>query len=154
MSACAGRHFDLTHRIGPGEKKEDIPMAKFRLGKTELMVEKQGFGCLPIQRCTKEEAAALLRRAVDGGMNYFDSARGYSDSEEKIGYALHDVRDRIYLATKSHAQTGKELTAHLEPSRYIGCCPRQVEDFLANYIRPVLAQYPEALNEKQTELKV
>jgi len=56
-------------------------MAKFRLGKTELMVEKQGFGCLPIQRCTKEEAAALLRRAVDGGMNYFDSARGYSDSE-------------------------------------------------------------------------
>ena len=53
-------------------------MAKFRLGKTELIVEKQGFGCLPIQRCTKEEAAALLRRAVDGGMNYFDSARGYS----------------------------------------------------------------------------
>ena len=91
-------------------------MAKFRLGKTELMVEKQGFGCLPIQRCTREEAAALLRRAVDGGMNYFDSARGYSDSEEKIGYALHDVRDRIYLATKSHAQTGKELTAHLETS--------------------------------------
>ena len=58
-------------------------MAKFRLGKTELMVEKQGFGCLPIQRCTKEEAAALLRRAVDGGMNYFDSARGYSDRRRK-----------------------------------------------------------------------
>ena len=50
--------------------------------------------------------------------------------------------------------TEAELTAHLEPSRYIGCCPRQVEDFLVNCIRPVLAQYPEALNEKQTELKV
>ena len=48
----------------------------------------------------------------------------------------------------------QELTAHLEPSRYIGCCPRQVEDFLVNCIRPVLAQYPAALNEKQTELKV
>lgn len=91
-------------------------MAKIRLGKTELLVEKQGFGCLPIQRCTKEEAAALLRRAVEGGMNYFDTARSYSDSEEKMGYALNGLRDRVYLATKSHAKTGEEMTQHLETS--------------------------------------
>ena len=89
-------------------------MAKFRLGKTELMVEKQGFGCLPIQRCTKEEAAALLRRAVDGGMNYFDSARGYSDSEEKIGEALSDRRDKIYIASKTHAKTPADFWEDLE----------------------------------------
>ena len=91
-------------------------MAKFRLGKTELMVEKQGFGCLPIQRCTRQEAAALLRRAVDGGINYFDTARSYTDSEEKMGYALKGVRDKIWLATKSHAQTGQALMADLETS--------------------------------------
>ena len=55
-------------------------------GHTELVVNKQSFGCLPIQRITKEEAAALLRRAYDGGMNYFDTARAYSDSEEKDVY--------------------------------------------------------------------
>ena len=61
---------------------------------------------------------------------------------------------QLIAADPLFGMTEAELTAHLEPSRYIGCCPRQVEDFLANCIRPVLAQYPEALNEKQTELKV
>ena len=56
-------------------------MTTVRLGRTELVVNKQSFGCLPIQRITKEEAVALLRRAYDGGMNYFDTARAYSDSE-------------------------------------------------------------------------
>ena len=63
-------------------------MHKIELGSTGIIIEKNGFGCLPIQRITKEEAAHLLRKAYDGGMNFFDTARAYSDSEEKVGYAL------------------------------------------------------------------
>lgn len=91
-------------------------MATITLGKTGLQVEKNGFGCLPIQRVTKEEAAYLLRKAVDGGMNYFDTARSYTDSEEKVGYAFEGIRDKVILATKSHAQTGEEMKEHLETS--------------------------------------
>ena len=91
-------------------------MANMTLGKTGLVIEKNGFGCLPIQRVTKEEAARLLRKAVDGGMNYFDTARSYSDSEEKMGYAFAGIRDKVVLATKSHAKTGAEMKRHLETS--------------------------------------
>ena len=58
------------------------------LGRTGLTVNKNGFGALPIQRVSREEAARLLTRALEGGMTFFDTARAYSDSEEKIGYAL------------------------------------------------------------------
>ena len=58
------------------------------LGRTGIIVNKNGFGALPIQRIGKEEAAVLLKKAYDGGIRYFDTARAYSDSEEKIGYAL------------------------------------------------------------------
>lgn len=78
-------------------------MELMRLGKTELMVNKNGFGALPIQRISKEESTAILRKAYENGINYFDTARMYSDSEAKIGYALGDVRDKIYLATKTAA---------------------------------------------------
>lgn len=91
-------------------------MTPITLGKTGIVVEKNGFGCLPIQRVSKEEAARLLRKAVDGGMNYFDTARSYSDSEEKVGYAFRGLRDKVILATKSHAQTGAEMKEHLETS--------------------------------------
>ena len=91
-------------------------MVTVTLGKTGLQVEKNGFGCLPIQRVTKEEAAYLLRKAVEGGMNYFDTARSYTDSEEKVGYAFDGIRDKVILATKSHAQTGVEMREHLETS--------------------------------------
>ena len=67
-------------------------MTTVTLGKTGITVNKNGFGALPIQRITKEEAAKLLRKAYDGGITYFDTARAYSDSEEKIGYALSAVR--------------------------------------------------------------
>ena len=91
-------------------------MSKIQLGSTGIEIEKNGFGCLPIQRITKEEAACLLRKAVDGGINYFDTARAYSDSEEKIGYAFQGMRDKVVIATKTHAQTGAELRQHLETS--------------------------------------
>ena len=91
-------------------------MTKIQLGATGIEIEKNGFGCLPIQRITKEDAARLLRKAVDGGINYFDTARAYSDSEEKLGYAFAGIRDKVVIATKTHAQTGRELREHLEAS--------------------------------------
>ena len=91
-------------------------MTHIQLGSTGITIEKNGFGCLPIQRVTKEEAARLLRKAVDGGMTYFDTARAYTDSEEKMGYAFAGMRDKIILATKTMAQTGKQLKQDLETS--------------------------------------
>ena len=91
-------------------------MAKITLGKTGLVIEKNGFGCLPIQRVSREEAVRLLRMAYDGGMTYFDTARSYTDSEEKVGAAFAGMRDKVVIATKSHAGTGAELREHLETS--------------------------------------
>ena len=78
-------------------------MHKITLGKTGLTIEKNGFGCLPIQRVTKEEAVKLLRRAYDGGINFFDTARVYSDSEEKVGAAFAGMRHQVVIATKTQA---------------------------------------------------
>ena len=66
-------------------------MAQITIGRTGLRVEQNGFGALPIQRISKQDAVYLLRKAYDGGMNYYDSARRYSDSEEKLGEAFGDV---------------------------------------------------------------
>ena len=78
-------------------------MDRLRLGKTELIVTKNGFGALPVQRVDTEGAVKLLRRAYEGGINYFDTARMYTDSEEKIGLALSDVRENIIISTKTMA---------------------------------------------------
>ena len=91
-------------------------MTTVRLGRTELVVGKQSFGCLPIQRITEEEAAALLRRACDGGINYFDTARAYSDSEEKVGAAFAGMRDKIVISTKTQAVTAEGMWKDLEES--------------------------------------
>lgn len=91
-------------------------MSKIQLGSTGIEIEKNGFGCLPIQRISKEEAARLLRKAADGGINYFDTARAYSDSEEKVGYAFAGMRDKVVIATKTAAQTVEELWKDLETS--------------------------------------
>ena len=91
-------------------------MRKITLGSTGLIIEKNGFGCLPIQRIGREEAASLLRMACDGGINYFDTARAYSDSEEKVGYAFAGMRDKIILATKTGAQTAEGFWKDLETS--------------------------------------
>ena len=91
-------------------------MKKVMLGNTGLMVTRTAMGCLPIQRVDFDTAKAILRRAYDAGINFFDTARAYTDSEEKVGYALSDVRENIVIATKSGAATGAELTAQLETS--------------------------------------
>ena len=67
-------------------------MEKVRLGRTNIVVNKNGFGALPVQRVSKEDAQVILRKAYENGIQFFDSARAYSDSEEKIGLALSDVR--------------------------------------------------------------
>lgn len=76
-------------------------MKQVTLGRTGLSVNKNGFGALPIQRISQDEAARLLQKALDGGINFFDTARAYSDSEEKIGRALSARRKRFTLATKT-----------------------------------------------------
>ena len=72
-------------------------MSSVILGKSGIHSPKNGFGALPIQRVSKEYAAMLLRKAYDAGFTFFDTARAYTDSEEKIGYALSDVRDKLPL---------------------------------------------------------
>lgn len=91
-------------------------MNTVRLGRTEIVVNKNGFGALPIQRVTKEEAAKILRKAYDNGVRLFDTARAYSDSEEKIGYALSDVREKIYITTKTMAENVEDFWKDLETS--------------------------------------
>ncbi|MHB0998295.1 MAG: aldo/keto reductase [Armatimonadota bacterium] len=91
-------------------------MEKIRLGRTGLEVTRTAFGVLPLQRTTIDEAARILLRAYDAGINFYDTARGYTDSEEKIGYALSDVRDKVIIATKSGATTREGVLQHLETS--------------------------------------
>ena len=86
------------------------------LGKTGITVNKNGFGALPIQRIPLSEAAKLLRKAFENGITFFDTAHSYTDSEEKIGYALHDVRDQIFLATKTPSTTAEGFWKDLETS--------------------------------------
>lgn len=87
------------------------------LGKTGITVNKNGFGALPVQRVEKQAAAALMRRAYESGINYFDTARSYTDSEEKLGEALKGIpRENFYIATKTPAQTGEEFWKDLEIS--------------------------------------
>lgn len=87
-----------------------------KLGNTGFTVNKNGFGALPIQRISKDEAARLLRKAYDNGITYFDTARFYTDSEEKIGCAMADIRDKIIIATKTGATTAEGFWKDLETS--------------------------------------
>ena len=91
-------------------------MTYVTLGSTGIRVPKNGFGALPIQRISKEEAVALLRRAYEGGIRFFDTARAYTDSEEKLGAAFAGMRDKIYIATKAPRFTVKEFWEDLETS--------------------------------------
>ena len=91
-------------------------MIKTILGRTNLELNKDAFGALPIQRVSKDEAVKILQKALDGGINFFDTARGYTDSEEKIGMALSSRRDEFFIATKTHAKTGADLASELDTS--------------------------------------
>ncbi len=86
------------------------------LGRTGLKVNKNGFGALPIQRIDFQSARRLLRRAYANGFNFFDTSRIYTDSEEKIGYALNDQRHMLLIATKTKASNREEFFRDLEES--------------------------------------
>lgn len=94
-------------------------MKQITLGKTGITVPQNAFGALPIQRVDMETAAAILKRAYEGGMRFFDTARAYSDSEEKLGYAFEGMRDKIYIATKTMARTPEEFWEQLETSLHL-----------------------------------
>lgn len=93
-------------------------MANVTLGQTGITVERNGFGALPIQRVSMAEASAILRRAFAGGIRFYDTARAYSDSEQKLGAVFGEpgMREQIFLATKTHAKTPEEFWEHLETS--------------------------------------
>ena len=99
-------------------------MKTITLGTTGITTPQNAFGALPVQRVNMETAVEILHRAYDGGMTFFDTARAYSDSEEKMGEAfgngskwaeIHD-REKIFIATKSAAETPDKLKADLETS--------------------------------------
>ena len=89
-------------------------MQTVTLGRTGITVNKNGFGALPLQRVSMEEAKAILRRAFDGGIRFFDTARAYTDSEVKIGAALSDIRSEIYISSKSGAQNAADFNRDLD----------------------------------------
>lgn len=91
-------------------------MKTVTLGSTNITVNKNGFGALPIQRISQADAVKLMRKAYAAGINFFDTARWYTDSEIKLGEALEGIRDKVYIATKTGATTAEEFWANLETS--------------------------------------
>ena len=89
-------------------------MTTVRLGKTGITVNKNGFGALPIQRITMQDAVYLLHKAYDGGMDFYDTARAYSDSEEKLGEAFADRRNHIQISSKTMAADAEGFWKDLE----------------------------------------
>ena len=91
-------------------------MEMVTLGSTGITVNKNGFGALPIQRISTEDAVKLARKAYDAGITFFDTARFYTDSEEKLGEAFDGMRKKVFIATKTAASNAKEFWEQLETS--------------------------------------
>ncbi len=91
-------------------------MEKLRLGQTELMISKLGFGGIPIQRLNEDGAVDVVKRCLDLGITFIDTANGYTTSEERIGKAIAGRREGLIIATKSGARTREEMEEHLELS--------------------------------------
>ncbi len=91
-------------------------MRYVKLGKTGLTVSEFGFGCIPIIRLVKEDSVTVLRYALERGINFFDTANAYRDSEEKIGKAFEGVRDRVVLASKTLKRSAEGAVEQLENS--------------------------------------
>jgi len=91
-------------------------MEKIRLGRTGMMVSNLGFGGIPIQRLTENEAIDVVQRALDLGVNFIDTANGYTTSEERIGKAIRGRREGLFLATKTLDRTGDGVKEHLKLS--------------------------------------
>ena len=86
------------------------------LGTTGITVNKNGFGALPIQRISQEDAVHLARKAYKAGIRFFDTARAYTDSEVKLGEAFEGIRSEVYIATKTAAQNAEDFWEDLHTS--------------------------------------
>ena len=93
-----------------------MSMRTITLGSTGIVTPQNAFGALPIQRVSEQDAVALLRRACEGGMTFFDTARAYSNSEERVGLAFEGMRDKVAIATKTQARTPEAFWEDLETS--------------------------------------
>ena len=91
-------------------------MHKVRLGRTEMMVSRLGFGGIPIQRVSEDEAVAVVRRCLELGINFIDTANAYTTSEERIGKAISGRREGLILATKSQSRSRNGVERHLKLS--------------------------------------
>lgn len=89
-------------------------MRTVTLGNTGITVNKNGFGALPIQRISEEKAVKLLHKAYEHGINFYDTARFYTDSEEKLGAAFEGMRDKIYIASKTMTTKVDEFWEQLD----------------------------------------
>jgi uncharacterized protein len=91
-------------------------MEKMRLGKSGLMVTRIGFGGIPIQRLAEEGAVEVVKRCLDHGINFIDTANAYSTSEGRIGKAIAGRREGLILATKSTHRNRDGIAKHLDKS--------------------------------------
>ena len=89
-------------------------MREIILGTTGIRTPQNAFGALPIQRVDKQTAVKLLRGAYEGGMVFFDTARAYSDSEEKLGEAFEGMREKIFISSKTQATTPEKFWTDLD----------------------------------------
>lgn len=93
-----------------------MTMRRRRLGRTDLMVSEIGFGGIPIKRVSMDEGIKVIKKALELGINFFDTSRTYGDSEEKIGKAVEGLRDEVILATGTSRRRKKEVEKDLETS--------------------------------------
>ena len=128
------------------------------LGKTGLKISRLGFGGIPIQRIDAEGTKVLVHQMMEAGINYIDTARGYTVSEEYLGYALEGIRDKFIIATKSMSRTKEAMAADIDISLknlrtdYIdlyqvhNATPEQVEQVVAPAVlwKPCWRQKPPA----------
>ena len=129
-----------------------LKMQKVRLGRSGLVVPRNGFGALPIQRIPMEDAVWLIRRALDGGMYYFDTARFYTDSEEKLGVALKGRRHDVIISTKTGATTVEGFWKDLETS--LRLLKTDYIDLYQFHNLPFCPRVPAAGNDKEAEQSV
>lgn len=140
-------------------------MREIILGKTGIKVPQNAFGALPIQRVDMDTAVKLLRRAYEGGMRFFDTARAYSDSEEKMGEAfgtIEGMREKIYISSKTMAKTPDKFSQNFLSEEWQGLmmkieecvdcglckskCPYELDT--PNLLRKNLADYKNILEGK------
>ena len=84
-------------------------MKQITLGRTGIVTPQNAFGALPIQRVSRQEAVFLLRKAQEGGMTFFDTARAYTDREEKVGEAFAGCRQQVFIASKTMAKNAADF---------------------------------------------